>query len=221
MAGSSRKGGAPYHRAVHSAGLRGPADPARNPRRAGVGVPPRAAERGILTVAPLVAAGARLASDTVRRACSSRRSATLRTCAQRTQIDPATISIPDQRITARLVRLILHCSIGFFPWVCGRGGGQESGRTRSGGCGRHTVEALLASGERLERARVPAQRDGSNPVFRPAFGPRPVCRWGPKAAPTARVRARHEISDAVYRRFGLLDRAADRLTCNSYFVPSP
>src|SRR5512143_1343019 len=35
------------------------------------------------------------------------------------------------------------------------------------------------------------------------------------------LRARHEISDTVHHRFGLLNKAKDQPTCNSYFVPGP
>ncbi len=50
-------------------------------------------------------------------AFSSYRSASFLTCDDRIQIDPAMISIPDQRINARLVTLILKLNMEAFPGI--------------------------------------------------------------------------------------------------------
>jgi len=61
--------------------------------------------------------------------CCSRRSDSLRTCDDRTQIDPAMINIPDQRTTARLVRLMFRCIMGHPR---GKLGHPARGRRRPG-----------------------------------------------------------------------------------------
>jgi hypothetical protein len=86
----------------------------RTTRRTGVEVPRRITRACPALALTCIAGSGSDFGAPVRAGWASSRSASFRTWDERTQIDPEMISIPDQRIMARLVRLMLKFSMGAF-----------------------------------------------------------------------------------------------------------